>query len=735
VQMIADRQSDIPLRSLHVLFFFSGFPALFYQIVWQRALFTIYGVNIESVTVVVSAFMLGLGLGSILGGMISKRPRLPLLVIFGLVELATGVFGIFSLKMFRYVALFTADAPIWKAGVVCFALLVVPTAFMGSTLPILAAYLIRISGNVGRSLGSLYCVNTLGSAIACFVAAGITMRRLGQSGSVNLAAAINSTIGIVIIAAHFLRREPGSLRGAEIAGDKEEWREAPGEAVRYLPLPIAVVVSGLAGFIALAYEILWYRAISYAFKDKAPAFAGLLGFYLAGIAFGSYISRAVCSHARGEDSKKRLQILAGFVVAANVFGFLVLPVTSFLARLEMVLGLPLLFLSAALLGATFPLVSDLAVKPDSRAGGGISLLYLSNIVGSTLGSFLVGYVLMDRWSTREIAVFLALAGLLLAASILIASAPHLRTVALTLAVSAAMALTIWGSARPLFDGLYERLEEKRHYVPGDRYKYTVETKSGIITVKTDDTMLGGGVYDGKFSTDLIHDRNTILRPFSMSLWHPAPRHVLMIGLSTGSWAQVIANHPQVEELTIVEINPGYLKLIPKYAAVASLLQNPKVSIVIDDGRRWLVRNRDARFDVIVMNSSYHWRAQVTHVLSTEFLRLARSHLNPGGVFFYNTTDSKAVQRTGVTVFAHGLMISNCLAVSDSPIVLDIHRWKQIIMDYRINNLLVLPVESPDSQHKLSELVSLFSSLEGTDQIRKRTAGARIITDDNMATEW
>ncbi len=48
---------------ISVLFFFSGMPALIYQIVWQRVLFAIYGVNAESVAVIVSAFMLGLGLG------------------------------------------------------------------------------------------------------------------------------------------------------------------------------------------------------------------------------------------------------------------------------------------------------------------------------------------------------------------------------------------------------------------------------------------------------------------------------------------------------------------------------------------------------------------------------------------------------------------------------------------------------------------------------------------------
>ena len=95
------------------------------------------------------------------------------------------------------------------------------------------------------------------------------------------------------------------------------------------------------------------------------------------------------------------------------------------------------------------------------------------------------------------------------------------------------------------------------------------------------------MYDGRFNTDLKHDTNGIVRPYALSLFHPAPRDVLMIGLSSGSWAQVIANNPDVASLTVIEINPGYLKLIAQEPEVASLLTNPKVTIVTDDGRRWL----------------------------------------------------------------------------------------------------------------------------------------------------
>jgi len=62
-------------RTVSVLFFLSGFPALIYQLTWQRSLFRIFGVNIESVTIVVTAFMLGLGLGSLLGGSLPRRTR------------------------------------------------------------------------------------------------------------------------------------------------------------------------------------------------------------------------------------------------------------------------------------------------------------------------------------------------------------------------------------------------------------------------------------------------------------------------------------------------------------------------------------------------------------------------------------------------------------------------------------------------------------------------------------
>src|SRR3954454_18761424 len=107
-------------RWFYLLFFLSGFPALIYQIVWQRTLFAIYGVNTESVTIVVSAFMLGLGLGSLAGGRISKSANAPLLLLFGIVELGVAGYGLISLRLFHAVAEFSAGAGAAETGVLSF---------------------------------------------------------------------------------------------------------------------------------------------------------------------------------------------------------------------------------------------------------------------------------------------------------------------------------------------------------------------------------------------------------------------------------------------------------------------------------------------------------------------------------------------------------------------------------------------------------------------------------------
>jgi spermidine synthase len=299
-----------------ILFFISGFPALIYQIVWQRSLFTIYGVNIESVTMIVTIFMLGLGLGSLAGGRVSRIHALRIPIVFGVIEIGIGLFGVFSLAVFHRVALWTAGASTAKTGLITAGLLLLPTLLMGSTLPLLVTHVLRINRNVGESVGLLYAVNTLGSATACAVAAMFTMRLLGQSGSVRMAAVLNFIVGFSAL----LLRHSG-ISSEAVAELHPPENEPP--ASRVLPFSLGIILAASTGFIALGYEIVWYRLYSFASGGTASSFALLLAFYLGGIAFGSLFVHDLCRERLHHDSRRTLGVLGNLMTWAAIASILV----------------------------------------------------------------------------------------------------------------------------------------------------------------------------------------------------------------------------------------------------------------------------------------------------------------------------------------------------------------------------------------------------------------------------
>jgi len=195
---------QIPLGWLYLVFWISGFSALLYQLVWQRKLFTIYGTNIESITIVVTAFMLGLGLGSLVGGLFSTDPRRAILLWFSGIELGIGLYGFFSLALFALVGAATGGLSVLQTGLVSFALVLLPTMLMGATLPLLVAHFVRQTGSVGRSVAMLYFVNTLGAAVGSLATALYVLGAYGLSGSVQLAAGLNLLVAAIVFAL-FLR--------------------------------------------------------------------------------------------------------------------------------------------------------------------------------------------------------------------------------------------------------------------------------------------------------------------------------------------------------------------------------------------------------------------------------------------------------------------------------------------------------------------------------------------------
>ncbi|MBS38919.1 MAG: spermidine synthase [Thiotrichales bacterium] len=732
---------------IYLIFFLSGFPALVYQLVWQRALFTIYGVNIESITVVVAAFMVGLGLGSLFGGVVSRMVRFPLPVAFGLVELGIGAYGFWSLAVFDWAAELTAGVSTLQTFLFSFALVVVPTVFMGATLPILVAFLVRRSGNVGRSVGALYFVNTLGAAAACLAVALWLFAALGKSGAVNLAVSLNLLIGIGALLFHvFDRGGIGPAPGLN----------APGAMVRgathafATPFPIALLLVALTGFISLSYEILWARMYSFVSAGHPASFPLFLGFFLGGIAVGAHFSRRFCDRDDVTGSPRHLHAIAWFVLMANIVGFLTVPVLAHAVSngFLWVWTLLLTSIAAATLGAALPLLSHFCIPANERAGAGMSYLYVANILGSAAGSLITGFLLLQVWSPQQISIFLLLLGTATSAAIFLL--PQVRTNGAVIRVGGVLIVAAIGvgSAGPLFDRLYERLQYKHLAGTEFRIDRVRENRSGVITVNNRGQIFGGGVYDGIFSVDLVNDRNHIIRPFALSALHPSPRKVLMIGLGSGSWTQVIANNPDVERVTMVEINPAYYEVASAYPATESLLANPKVEAIVDDARRWLAANPDVRFDAIVANTTFHWRVFATNLLSVEFLELIRRHLNLGGIYYFNSTWSEEAQKTAASVYPYAFRLKNMMVVSDSPIVFDASHWRDVLIRYRIDGHEVFNNDNSSHRQRLEEVLALIDNrrpysyderwatgLESREEILARTADLELITDDNMLTEW
>jgi spermidine synthase len=425
------------------------------------------------------------------------------------------------------------------------------------------------------------------------------------------------------------------------------------------------------------------------------------------------------------------------VAIANAVAALVVPAFAWSAKFtDYRIGLALVALGAAFLGSVLPLVSHFGIAADDRAGSRLSYVYLANIVGSSAGSLVTGFVLMDRMPLESIARVLVAFGFALAAT-LVAMSRLARPRAI--AAYATLAIAALGAIRAtprLYDRLWERLVYKNEFDGTQRFEQVVENKSGVITVATDGTIYGGGGYDGVINTDIAkNDLNGILRAYAVGALHPSPREVLMVGLSGGAWAQVVANLPGVERLTIVEINPGYLDVVAAHREVASLLSNPKVTVVIDDGRRWLLRHPEHRFDFIVMNTTMHWRAHSTNILSVEFMQIARRHLLPDGVFYFNTTDSYDVQLTAAKTFEHFLRLTNFVAVSDGPFQFDRARWRTLLETMRVEGRPVLDLADAGDKKVFDDLLG-FNDMEPRWSILERYEKTyRVVTDDDMVTEW
>jgi hypothetical protein len=216
----------------------------------------------------------------------------------------------------------------------------------------------------------------------------------------------------------------------------------------------------------------------------------------------------------------------------------------------------------------------------------------------------------------------------------------------------------------------------------------------------------------------------------LALLHPNLKRVLFVGLSAGAWVRSIQGFPGIERIDVVEINPAYTELARLYVQLAPFLKDPRIHIHIDDGRRWLRRNPDAKFDAIVQNTTYHWRANAGNLLSREYFSEVKAHLDPGGIVLVNTTGSFDVLATLQAVFGYAYCYFNFGYAADVPLVPDPARLLEV---RRPGGTLFTYDGAPAKS--VAALLATARLVPAREFIALGDAHAEIITDDNLLSEY
>lgn len=413
---------------------------------------------------------------------------------------------------------------------------------------------------------------------------------------------------------------------------------------------LAIAVSFLAGATSLAQETIWIRVLSFTGNNSPQTISIVLAVFLLGIVSGSLLGKQFCSHS-GEHGYLWKKASLALVLS----GFIDILAPVLLSMMDNIILMPLamllfVFLTSSTKAVLFPIVHHIGSRMnDGSIGRSVSRIYFANILGATVTPILIGFWLLDHAGSIQTMQTVGLVCVVLGLWI---DWPGAKAWSVAILITVATLLVIPES------NLIRKIATGSDVTS---IPVLIENRHGIIHTthnpEKGDGVFGGNLYDGRINVDPFLNSNGITRAYLLAALHPSPKRILEIGLSGGAWARVVSAIPGVERMDIVEINPGYLQLIEHYPTVRPILSDPRIHIHIDDGRRWLRRYDGPRFDIIVINNTYHWRAFATNMLSREFMQIVKTHLAPNGIYAFNTTGSMDALSTASEIFPYAAIWS------------------------------------------------------------------------------
>ena len=646
---------------LFTLFFVSGFTALLYQVAWQRMLGLFSGSDVRSVTIVVASYLLGLGLGNLISSRHSDRFNSRQCVqTYGLCNLGIALFAVSSRFLF-YDLLFLrlqylARSPFLMLGIVLVSLLI-PTTFMGLSLPLLSKAINRDVDQAASRIGWLYGVNTLGSGLGTLISGWYIVGTFGYEKTIYLGAVFSTCVSLtaLMIAQQFGKDHYGvSQNTTSIAPPRQRKQKSIKEW--YL-------LVFLSGFAAISWEIIWFRVLDIALQSNAYTYAHLLAFVLVSNGMGSLLGAKAVPHIR--HPKKAFLLIQGIVavysaiaiwLAAFIWqtypqlradeGYINLDNFDFsLVFKYLIVPGVMMIVPNLLLGFYFPLVQK-AIQRDGKAiAKRVGSILVANILGNVLGSLLTGLVLLDNLGTSGSIKLLCAIGL----SFLVAIRPNWLQAKFTLLLTiiTLIALVMFPPNHQFWAALQG--------IQPDDYFIVAEDSTSVAAITESNNqgkLYASGQVQANFPYMHIHG----LLGSIPALLHPHPTDVMIIGLGSGGTPHSIGTNPVTKKIKIVELLGAELTVLKKYAKTPvgeplnNLFSDPRYQIVIGDGRRELALSQQ-KFDIIEADAIQPWRSRAGMLYSQDFFREVRSKLKPGG-FFVEWNVGAGTKKTMLSVFPH-----------------------------------------------------------------------------------
>lgn len=648
-----------------ILFFFSGAAGLVYQVVWTRELVLIFGNTMLAASTVLSAFMAGLAVGSFSAGKyVDRRPH-KLIRVYALLAAGSGVYALlFPLLLAAAAPLYTGLYQALKGNmpavnifrfVICFVLIVVPTFLMGATLPVLLKRFVKETGLIGRQVGFFYGLNTVGAVAGSLVCGFLLLRVLGMRLTTLAAAAVNL---LIAIAAWLVGKEKAGRRepSTAAAANKEEEEKSTAVYSRITVRSVLIGI-GISGFCALAYEVSWTRMLNLFFHNTVYSFTTMLAAFLVGIALGSLIYAKFLSRIANRVLLFILvEIGIGILAYATPFIFNLLYEPLFSRPAEILAGLKAVVIMIGptlLMGIALPLAVQICQQGARREGSSVGTVYAVNTIGSILGAFASGFLLVPALGIHKSVIAVVSLNIIAGVLVLISIARiRLRPVYGFVFACILVILFVIAPA-DLFRNLYKEKQAAADLV---FYKEGRIANVVVYDFKTSgykDLYLNGSE---EASDRLWHVQLFKMLSVLPVAVHPQPDDALMIAFGAGISAG--AGIDLVDYFECAELNPDIFEAAGLFTEEnRDVIHNPKLNMILNDGRNHLLLT-PRKYSLIISAATNPLTFDSWTLYTKDFYELCKRKLKPGGVFCQwmpipLAGDSvKVILKTFKTVFPH-----------------------------------------------------------------------------------